>query len=65
VIGNDQQLRRVGERKILGEHRRFDMPVHADQRQILCFAVDFPGDAPLLCGKRESPVRIELKRRHQ
>jgi hypothetical protein len=32
VIGNDQQLRRVGKGKILGEHLRFDMPMHADQR---------------------------------
>jgi hypothetical protein len=35
VIGNDQELCRVGERDIVGEHLRFHMPVHADQGQVL------------------------------
>ena len=60
VIGNDQELRRVGERDVVGEHLWFDMPVHADQRQILCLAVDFPGYASLLCRKRQSPICIQL-----
>ena len=63
MIGNDQELRRVGERDVVGEHLRFDVPVHADQRQILRLAVDFPGDASLLCRKRQSPVRVELEGR--
>jgi hypothetical protein len=64
MIRNDQQLRRVGEREIIGKRLRFDVPVHADQRQILRLVIDFPGNAPLLCRKRQSPVRIELEGRH-
>jgi hypothetical protein len=59
VIGNDQQLRRIGERGIVGEHLRFHVPMHADQRQILRLAIDLPGNAALLCQKWQSLVRIE------
>ena len=34
VIGNDQQLRRIGERSILGIPPRLGMPVRAQQRQV-------------------------------
>ena len=65
VIRNDQELRRVGERDVVGEHLRFHVPVHADKRQILRLVIDLPGDAPLLCRKRESAVRFELEGRHR
>ena len=65
VIGNDQQLRRVGERGIVGEHLRFHVPVHTDQRQILGLAIDLPGNAALLCRKWQSPVRIEREGTHR
>ena len=61
MIGNDQELGRVGERDVVGEDLRFDMPVHADQREILRLAVDLPGDASLLCRERESPVGMSFE----
>jgi hypothetical protein len=64
VIGNDQQLRRVGELYVIGERLRFHVAVHADKRQVFGCAVDFPGEAPLFCWKRESTVRVEVERRH-
>ena len=61
MIGNDQQLRRVGERSVVGEHLGFHVPMHADKRQVLRLAIDLPGEAPLFCWKRESTVRFELE----
>ena len=43
------------------ENLRFHMPVHANQRQVFHLGIDFPGDAPLLGRKRESPVGLELE----
>gem|GEM_PF-6743295 len=64
MIRNYQQLRRVGERRILREHLWFHVSVHADKRQILRRVIDFSGDAPLLCRERKSAVRVELEGRH-
>ena len=47
VVGNDQQLGRVGERAVVGEDLRFHMPVHADQRQVFGLVVDLASDAAL------------------
>src|SRR5215207_6126368 len=65
MIGNDQQLRRICEREIVREHLRFHVPVHTDKMQLLRLAIDLPGNAALLCRKRESPVRVELEGRHR
>ena len=59
MIRNDQKLRWIGEWRVLGKHLRFHMPVHADKGQILRLGIDFPGNAALLCRKRESTVRLE------
>jgi hypothetical protein len=61
MIRNDQQLRRISERRVVCEHLRFHMPVHADKRQILRRTIDFSGDTALLCRERQSSVGIELE----
>ena len=59
MIGNDQELGRIGERDVVGEDLRLHMTVHADQRQPLRLAIDLLGDAPCSAGTAEpGQVRV-------
>ena len=64
MIRNDEKLCRVSEREVVGEHLRLHVAVHADEREILRFAVDLPGDASLLRSERQSPIGMKLERCH-
>ena len=59
VIGRDEQRRRVGERVVLQQPQRVDVPVGRDQRQIAHRCVEAPGDRPLRRVGRQQPVRVQ------
>jgi hypothetical protein len=65
---NDQERSAVAQgRQTAGPRRTlwFHVPMHTDQRQILRLSIDLPGNAALLCRKRQSPIRIERERTHR
>ena len=64
MVGNDQELRRIREGEVVGEHLRLDVSVHADQGQILGLSVDLPSKLTVLRGIRERAVGMELEGRH-
>src|SRR2546425_738281 len=65
VIRNDQKLRRVCEREVVGKGLRLHVAVHTDEREILRLAVDLLCDASLLRSEGQSPVRVKLEKRHE
>jgi hypothetical protein len=46
VVRDDQERRRLRERRVFGEERRIDMAVWADQREVAGLLVQRTGGAP-------------------
>jgi hypothetical protein len=65
VIRNDEKLCRVGEREVIGEDLSVHVAVHTDERETFGLAVDLPGDASLLVGDGQSPVRVQSEESHE
>ena len=64
VIRDDEKLRGVRERDVLGEDLGFHVAVHADEREGLRLAVDLPGDLSLLGGRRQRTVGVQFEKGH-
>ena len=59
VVRDDQELRRVGERPVVGQVGRLDVSVHADERQLRGLAVQPAGDRADLGVDGQGPVRVQ------
>ena len=61
MIRGDEQARRVLERLVEGEPARIDVPVRADQRQLLDRVVELAGDRTNGRVDGKQPVRMQLQ----
>ena len=59
VVGDDEELRRIGERQVLGVPARVGVAVRADDRQVAHLGVERARKAPHRGIGRKQPVRIQ------